>query len=230
MAIKRVALSALMLAAGLGGLTRANAASQQEMLAQTCFDRLADIAQFETAAEGEPSSDCPVSDLIRLQKIFVKDAVPITLAPPPTMRCELAETVSRWVRSDLSPLASTLGASLKTLRTTGSYQCRIRVGSGPGKISEHGKGNALDVNAITLSNGQSYSLVDTTLPEALREQLRASACRQFTTVLGPGSDATHNDHVHLDLLERSNGARMCQWDILSGATSDVPLPPRRPPP
>ena len=33
--------------------------------------------------------------------------------------------------------------------------------------------------------------------------ISASACGYFTTVLGPGSDAAHSDHLHLDLALRS---------------------------
>jgi hypothetical protein len=32
-------------------------------------------------------------------------------------------------------------------------------------------------------------------------------------VLGPGADSHHNDHIHLDSLERNDGARICQWDV-----------------
>jgi hypothetical protein len=48
----------------------------------------------------------------------------------------------------------------------------------------------------------------------LREKLRQSACARFSTVLGNGADAYHDSHVHLDLLERSNHYRICQWDVL----------------
>ena len=51
--------------------------------------------------------------------------------------------------------------------------------------------------------------------------MRVSACRHFTTVLGPGSDGYHEDHVHVDLAERRNGFRLCQWDVRDPET---PLP------
>ena len=44
--------------------------------------------------------------------------------------------------------------------------------------------------------------------------MRALACARFTTVLGPGSDGYHEDHIHLDLAERSHGYRICQWNVL----------------
>src|SRR6201999_3236135 len=93
------------------------------------------------------------------------------------------------------------------------------------KISEHGKGNALDVGSIKLGNGGQFKLTDPLVSRSFREAMRASACARFTTVLGPGSDGYHNDHIHLDLAERSRGYRICQWNVLEPAVAgDVPLP------
>ena len=39
------------------------------------------------------------------------------------------------------------------------------------------------------------------------------------TVLGPGSDGYHEEHIHLDLAERRNNYKVCQWDVR------VPPPP-----
>src|SRR5262249_16789355 len=85
---------------------------------------------------------------------------------------------------------------------------------------------------------------------SLREKLRQSACSRFSTVLGNGADAYHDSHIHLDLLERSNRYKICQWDVLDVAetavlaakkaaaaaapnpavvnVSDIPFPPPRP--
>ena len=70
------------------------------------------------------------------------------------------------------------------------------------------------------------------------ETLRASACRRFTTVLGPGADSHHDGHIHVDLIRRHDGYRICEWDVrepppteVAGALIDgerVPLPPPRP--
>jgi hypothetical protein len=83
-------------------------------------------------------------------------------------------------------------------------------------------------------------LTDPQVARNFREQMRRSACGRFNTVLGPGSDGYHENHVHVDLQERSRGFRMCQWDVrdpeahsvagTAGAAADapVPLPPPRP--
>ncbi len=49
-----------------------------------------------------------------------------------------------------------------------------------------------------------------------------SVCTRFTTVLGPGSDWYHEDHIHLDLAQRRNNYKLCQWGVYD------PLPPVAP--
>ncbi len=98
------------------------------------------------------------------------------------------------------------------------------------KLAEHGRGNALDISAIKLGNGALFNLTDPLVSKPFREQMRALACGRFTTVLGPGSDAYHSDHIHLDLAERTRGYRICQWNVLDPASiaAEVRLPRPRP--
>jgi hypothetical protein len=58
----------------------------------------------------------------------------------------------------------------------------------------------------------------------LRESLKRSTCARFTTVLGPGSDGYHEDHVHVDLAERRSGYRICQWDVREVEEKPAPSP------
>jgi hypothetical protein len=60
-------------------------------------------------------------------------------------------------------------------------------------------------------------LTNPTVAKTLREKLRDSACARFSTVLGNGADAYHDTHVHLDLMERSNHYKICQWVVLDAA-------------
>jgi len=41
-------------------------------------------------------------------------------------------------------------------------------------------------------------LIATITAAAFQRALNAAACLYFTTVLSPGSDETHRDHMHLD--------------------------------
>jgi Extensin-like protein C-terminus len=50
-------------------------------------------------------------------------------------------------------------------------------------------------------------------------------CARFSTVLGPGSDGYHEDHIHLDLMERHNNYRICQWNVWDPLPQVAPLLP-----
>jgi hypothetical protein len=93
------------------------------------------------------------------------------------------------------------------------------------QLSEHGRANALDVRAIALANGQSISLTDRTVPRELRESVLHSVCARFSTVLGPGADWYHEDHIHLDLMERHNNYKICQWNVWDPLPQIAPLLP-----
>src|SRR6202040_408634 len=89
---------------------------------------------------------------------------------------------------------------------------------------------------LRLANGKVVELTDPQVPKGFREGFRKSACAQFTTVLGPGADGAHEDHIHVDLLERRGGYRICEWDIhepgeapsVSTHVASIPLPRARP--
>ena len=81
------------------------------------------------------------------------------------------------------------------------------------------------MRAFKLANGQSISLTDRTVPREVRENVLHSVCARFTTVLGPGSDWYHEDHIHLDLMERRNNYKICQWDVWDPLPQVAPLLP-----
>ena len=94
-----------------------------------------------------------------------------------------------------------------------SFECRGRNRVSGAKMSEHGRANALDIRGLKFANGQSLSLTDRGVAREQREAVLHSVCARFTTVLGPGSDWYHEDHIHLDLAERRSGYRICQWNV-----------------
>jgi hypothetical protein len=140
----------------------------------------------------------------------------------------MATAVAQWVRDDVAPMVSGLDTTLREIDNFDSYDCRGRNRVIGAQISEHGKANALDVRGFRLADGRMLSLTDRTLAVDLRERVKAFVCARFTTVLGPGSDWYHEDHVHLDLAQRRGGFRLCQWEMWEPLPTDVPLPPDRP--
>jgi Extensin-like protein C-terminus len=81
------------------------------------------------------------------------------------------------------------------------------------------------VRGWKLANGQSVGLTDRNAPRELRETVLHSVCARFMTVLGPGSDGYHEDHIHLDLMERHNNYKICQWNVWDPMPQVAPLMP-----
>jgi hypothetical protein len=44
-------------------------------------------------------------------------------------------------------------------------------------------------------------------------------------VLGPGSDGYHEDHIHLDLMQRHNNYKICEWNVWDSLPQIAPLLP-----
>jgi hypothetical protein len=187
----------------------------------------ADIAVIEPLPHISGAGACGVDDPVRLSAVMTKDKVRVAISPPATLRCTTAEALAIWIREDVVPIAATLGSPLGGVTNFDSYECRGRSRVVGAKISEHGKGNAIDIKSLTLANGKAYELTDVTVSKDMRERLKASACARFTTVLGPASDGFHENHVHVDLAERRSGYRICQWAVRD-ASDATPLPRERP--
>lgn len=168
---------------------------------------------------------CGGEDLVRLEAVIVSPTQHVALKPPAILRCTMATAIANWVREDAAPLAVTLGSSLAEIDNYDSYECRGRNRVVGAKLSEHGLANALDVRGLKLANGTMLSLTDRNLSRDTREKVLASVCSRFMTVLGPGSDWYHEEHIHLDLAERRNNYKLCQWGVYDPLPQIAPLMP-----
>jgi hypothetical protein len=169
--------------------------------------------------------DCGGEDLVRLEAVVLPDKRRVTLKPAATLRCKMATEIANWVRADIAPLAAGQGGEVSTLDNYDSYDCRGRNGVSGAKISEHGHANAIDVHGFGFADGRSIVLTDPAVSHELRENVLHSACARFSTVLGPGSDGHHEEHIHLDLIERRNDYRICQWELYDPMPEIAPLLP-----
>ncbi|WP_299558899.1 extensin family protein [Enterovirga sp.] len=127
----------------------------------------------------------------------------VALTTGVTLSCPIIPEIDSWLLGTVQPAADLyFGEPVIGLRA-GSYSCRSRNNQSGARMSEHSYGNALDVFAFRLAGGREITLrkgwrgADDE-QEFLREVF-LGACRHFTTVLAPGSDAFHDDHLHLDL-------------------------------
>lgn len=139
----------------------------------------------------------------------------VALEPETRMRCAVALDLARWVKSVVRPAARTLKLGRLTGITHAStYACRPRNNVEDAKISEHAKGNAIDISSFTFEDGTVIEIApregDGDSSEIFQKAVGSGACLHFTTVLGPGADPYHNDHLHLDIAKRESGYRLCQ--------------------
>ena len=136
-------------------------------------------------------------------------ASPVAIEPKATLACPLITAVDRWLVDDVQPAAvAWFGEPVVEIRQLSSYACRS-MNSQPGaRTSEHAYGNALDIAAYRFASGREVTVKDgwRGRPEerGFLRQIHAAACERFSTVLGPGADAFHYDHFHLDLARRSS--------------------------
>lgn len=204
----------------------AEAAPPPEKQASAC--RLAlteEIAVAPSIPDIRGPGACGGEDLVRLEAIVLPDKRRVAVKPAAILRCTMASAIADWVRKDMVPLAATLGSVISDLDNFDSFECRGRNRVAGALLSEHGKANALDLRAIKLANGQSIGLTDRTMSRDIRERVLHSVCTRFSTVLGPGSDWYHEDHIHLDLAQRRNDYRICQWNVWDPLPQIAPLLP-----
>ncbi len=203
-----------------------------------CDQRLTAMAAFDLMPRLIGPGACGGRDLVRIEAVLLPDKRRVAIAPKALLTCAMAESLAAWVRDAVVPPLAKMsgkmrGATLRSIENYDSYECRTRNRIPGAKLSEHAHGDALDVRAFILTDGRRLELTDPTVDKPLRDAWRNTACHRFTTVLGPGA-AYHSGHVHLDVIARRNGYRICEWDVRVPAPKPaVPLPrprPRRPPP
>lgn len=133
----------------------------------------------------------------------------------PVVSCSFAGTLADFTRAAAEPLArATTGRTMVAFGTGPGFACRPRNRVEGAKISAHGRGLAIDIAWFDFAGGRRESVEAPGDEKVARfiQALRRSACGWFTTVLGPGSDAAHADHLHLDAEPRGSrgDSRLCQ--------------------
>src|SRR4029434_9397857 len=102
--------------------------------------------------------ECGGRDMIRLNAVLLRDRKRVDVRATAVLRCSMAESFVAWVRDEASGHVAALGDALRTVDTLGSYDCRGRNSLADAKLSEHGKGNAIDVGALVLAGGRHTDL------------------------------------------------------------------------
>jgi hypothetical protein len=147
--------------------------------------------------------------------------MPAAVTPPATLACPLVSALDRWVSDGVQPAAlHWFGAPVTEIKQISAYSCREMVGSGTSTISEHAFGNALDIAGFTLADGRQITVKNgwhgTPEEQGFLHDVQLYACETFSTVLAPGYNVYHYDHIHVDLMRRQAGYRPCRPDAIPG--------------
>ncbi|WP_460930756.1 extensin-like domain-containing protein [Shinella zoogloeoides] len=214
-------------------VTRRRQAGEGEQVA--FLPRLSDPMQMPEAMGGMPASERACRQ--RLQKLGVKFRdVPrisrgrscgidwpvelsglsggIQIRPAAQVNCQITEAFARWVKQELVPSTRMRYFSgVSAIHQMSSYSCRTMNSQRGAAMSEHARGNAIDVGKIVLNNGKAIAIEKKGFfafrEKGLLKSVRGDSCKYFSTVLGPGSDRFHKDHFHFDLRARKSGYRHC---------------------
>ncbi len=187
------------------------------LFGEACFSELQKLGvKFERLPVPMISGVCSVWDPVKVSGVqqgenFVK------FPDSPTLNCGFALRLGSWVKEQAAPIVqSNLSTSIATIGTGPGFQCRGRNGDSSAKVSEHGFGNAVDIERLKLTDGQVVEVVhaiDTSSKyQPVLAALRAAGCQYFMTVLGPGANSAHASHFHFDLERRGKKGnnRMCE--------------------
>ena len=146
---------------------------------------------------------------------------PVAIKPTATLACPIVSALDRWLVDSVQPAALRwFGVRVVEIKQISAYSCRGMNGDARAHISEHAFGNALDIAAFVLADGRRVTIKGgwRGMPEeqGFLRDVQATACQQFNTVLAPGSNIHHEDHIHVDLMRRSSRRIICQPAAASG--------------
>jgi hypothetical protein len=176
----------------------------------------------QSPPQSYPQQPYPPSEQVPLGR----ERTPVTggavaVHPTATLACPIVSALDTWIATGVQPAAlKWFGVQVAEIRQISAYSCRGMNGQPGAKISEHAFGNALDIAAFTLADGRRIIVKDgwRGAPEeqGFLRDVQGAACDRFTTVLAPGADAYHYDHMHVDLMRRASGRRACNPSPVSG--------------
>jgi len=177
-------------------------------------DLAASGAQFSPVPQPVATGDCTIDNPVKMTNLKTLQGL-VKLPDQPTVNCKFALTLQNFVAGKVQPLAqSDMQSTIVAMGTGPGFDCRGRNGDSSAKLSEHAKGNAVDIVFFNFANKTGVlvkdALNDQATGFAFLRDVRAEACKAFTTVLGPGANSAHAEHFHLDLEPRNGGYRICQ--------------------
>jgi hypothetical protein len=148
-------------------------------------------------------------------------AGPVEVKPAATLACPIVSALDQWINGAVQPAAlKWFRQPVVEIKQISAYSCRGMNGNPNAHISEHAFGNALDVAEFTLADGHKISVQygwhGSPEEQGFLHDVQAAACDEFTTVLAPGANVYHYNHIHVDLMHHYNGRHICEPTAIPG--------------
>ena len=160
------------------------------------------------------NAQCQIDNPVRIDAIALEHQA-VRLPDRPLLACSFAVSLATFTRDLAAPLARGMANdALVAFGTGNGFECRSRNRAAGAKMSAHGSGLAIDIAWFDLANGGRMLVERPPNGTATRfiDAVRKAGCGWFTTVLGPGSDPSHANHLHFDRERRGRDgqSRLCQ--------------------
>ncbi|WP_293795561.1 extensin family protein [uncultured Bosea sp.] len=220
--------------AGCGKFQKPQRAAWRDQAEAQCMaSRQVQLSSY-VSLRGKPIDGPGTCGMQQPLKVTALQNGSVSLTSPALLACPVVATTDQWFAEVVQPAAmNILGAQVIEIRS-GSYSCRaMNNGTATTRTSEHAFGNAVDVFSFRLNDNRVVTVKEgwRGSPEEqnfLRE-IFVGACNYFGTVLGPGADPMHYDHLHIDLARHSKGRHICKPIIKYTPNYNLPPPdPARP--
>jgi hypothetical protein len=146
---------------------------------------------------------------------------PVEVKPTATLACPLVSALDQWIAAAVQPAAlHWFRQPVVEIKQISVYSCRGMNGNPNAHVSEHAFGNALDIAEFVLADGHKitvqYGWHGAPEEQGFLHDVQLAACQEFTTVLAPGANIYHYNHIHVDLMRRSSGRRICEPSAIPG--------------
>ena len=146
---------------------------------------------------------------------------PVEVKPPATLACPIVSALDKWIAEAVQPAAlKWFRQPVVEIKQISSYSCRGMNGNPNAHISEHAFGNALDIAEFDLADGHKVSVQygwhGTPEEQGFLHDVQGAACQEFTTVLAPGANVYHYNHIHVDLMRHAGRRFICEPGAIPG--------------
>ncbi len=175
------------------------------------------------AATAAPPANASLPPLVAPGAPAVTAAAgPVEVKPAVTLACPIVSALDKWVSESVQPAAlKWFHQPVVEIKQIGGYSCRAMVNGNPNApISEHAFGNAIDIAEFDLADGHrisvQYGWHGTPQEQGFLHDVQGAACEDFTTVLAPGANVYHYNHIHVDLMRRASRHSICEPRAIPG--------------